>query len=107
MNIIERKEEKKQEKQEKKVVKEEIKRKRQGGGGKRAGSGKPRSPEQRGILKIIAARTQNANAEVYNLTNQKFAKDIDKILKNGVPIHPCVRGDGHSQGAKSRRPDTY
>jgi TonB family protein len=82
MNIIEKKEEKKQEKQEKKIDKKEIKRKRQGGGGKRAGSGKPRSPEQRGILKIIAARTQNANAEVYNLTNQKFARDIDKILKN-------------------------
>ena len=82
MNIIEKKEEKKQEKQEKKNDKKEIKRKRQGGGGKRAGQGKPRSPEQRGILKIIAARTQNANAEVYNLTNQKFAKDIDKILKN-------------------------
>ncbi len=82
MNIIEKKEEKKQVKQEKKNDKKEIKRKRQGGGGKRAGSGNPRSPEQRGILKIIAARTQNANAEVYNLTNQKFAKDIDKILKN-------------------------
>ena len=82
MNIIEKKEEKKQVKQEKKIDKKEIKRKRQGGGGKRAGQGKPRSPEQRGILKIIAARTQNANAEVYNLTNQKFAKDIDKILKN-------------------------
>ena len=82
MNIIEKKEEKKQEKQEKKNDKKEIKRKRQGGGGKRAGSGNPRSPEQRGILKIIAARTQNANAEVYNLTNQKFARDIDKILKN-------------------------
>ena len=64
-----------------KIVKNENKRKRQGGGGKRAGRGDPRSPEQRGILKMLAARTQNANAEVYNLTNQKFAKDIDKILK--------------------------
>ena len=82
MNIIEKKEEKKQEKQEKKIVKNENKRKRQGGGGKRAGRGDPRSPEQRGILKMLAARTQNANAEVYNLTNQQFAKDIDKILKN-------------------------
>ena len=99
MNIIEKKEEKKQVKQEKKNDKKEIKRKRQGGGGKRAGSGNPRSPEQRGILKIIAARTQNANAEVYNLTNQKFAKDIDKILKNvnGLQV------TGKTQIASSRK----
>ena len=99
MNIIEKKEEKKQEKQEKKNDKKEIKRKKQGGGGKRAGQGKPRSPEQRGILKIITARTQNANAEVYNLTNQKFARDIDKILKNvnGLQV------TGKTQIASSRK----
>ena len=82
MNIIEKKEEtKKPPKEEKK--KEEIKRKRTGGGGKRVGKGDPKAPEQRGVLKELTALTKNAGASVYELmNNQKFAKDIDKVIKN-------------------------
>ncbi len=81
MNIIEKKEEKKEVKQERKPCKP-INRKRPGGGGKSRGNGKPNAPESRGVLKELAAMTKNVNANAYTLVSEKFAKDIDKVLKN-------------------------
>lgn len=75
----------------KKEVKEEKKpkeqrprvpRKHHGGGGKTQGKGNPRSPLNRGVIKMITAQTNNASALAYDLMQQQFAKDIDKVLKN-------------------------
>lgn len=86
MNIIEKKEEKTPPKEEKKK-KEEITRKRNGGGGKRVGQGNPRAPENRGVLRVLASQTKNASASVYDLMkNQKFAHDIDKVIKNAYGL---------------------
>ncbi len=77
---IEQKEEKKEEKK-----KEEPKkpRKKAGGGGKPRGKGQPNAPQTRGVLKLLTAQTKNASAAAYDLMkNQKFTKDIDKVLKD-------------------------
>ena len=80
MTIDEKKEEKKEEKK-----KEEPKkpRKKAGGGGKPRGKGQPNAPQTRGVLKLLTAQTKNASAGAYDLMkNQKFSKDIDKVLKD-------------------------
>ena len=80
MTIDEKKEEKKEEKK-----KEEPKkpRKKAGGGGKPRGKGQPNAPQTRGVLKLLTAQTKNASAAAYDLMkNQKFTKDIDKVLKD-------------------------
>ena len=80
MTIDEKKEEKKEEKK-----KEEPKkpRKKAGGGGKPRGKGQPNAPQTRGVLKLLTAQTKNAAAGAYDLMkNQKFSKDIDKVLKD-------------------------
>lgn len=80
MTIDEKKEEKKEEKK-----KEEKKkpRKKAGGGGKPRGKGQPNAPQTRGVLKLLTAQTKNASAGAYDLMkNQKFSKDIDKVLKD-------------------------
>ena len=77
---MEQKEEKKEEKK-----KEEPKkpRKKAGGGGKPRGKGQPNAPQTRGVLKLLTAQTKNASAGAYDLMkNQKFTKDIDKVLKD-------------------------
>ena len=80
MSMDEKKEEKKEEKK-----KEEPKkpRKKAGGGGKPRGKGQPNAPQTRGVLKLLTAQTKNASAGAYDLMkNQKFSKDIDKVLKD-------------------------
>ena len=80
MVMDEKKEEKKEEKK-----KEEPKkpRKKAGGGGKPRGKGQPNAPQTRGVLKLLTAQTKNASAAAYDLMkNQKFSKDIDKVLKD-------------------------
>ena len=80
MTIDENKQEKKEEKK-----KEEPKkpRKKAGGGGKPRGKGQPNAPQTRGVLKLLTAQTKNASAGAYDLMkNQKFSKDIDKVLKD-------------------------
>jgi len=78
MKIEEKKEEKK--KEEKKAEKP---RKKAGGGGQPRGKGQPNAPQSRGVLKLLTAKTSKANYSAYTLMkDQKFAKDIDKVLKN-------------------------
>lgn len=78
MKIEEKKEEKK--KEEKKAEKP---RKKAGGGGKPRGKGQPNAPQSRGVLKLLTAKTNKSNYSAYTLMkDQKFAKDIDKVLKN-------------------------
>jgi TonB family protein len=61
--------------------KEEI-RKRQGGGGKQAGRGNPRTPEKRGILRLIEARSAKQGLAGTIMNNTKFARDVSRVLKN-------------------------
>ena len=76
MTIDEKKEEKKKEEPKKP-------RKKAGGGGKPRGKGQPNAPQTRGVLKLLTAQTKNASAGAYDLMkNQKFSKDIDKVLKD-------------------------
>lgn len=78
MKIENKKEEKK--KEEKKAEKP---RKKAGGGGKPRGKGNPKAPQTRGVLKLLTAKSNKANFSAYTLMkDQKFAKDIDKVLKN-------------------------
>lgn len=78
MKIENKKEEKK--KEEKKAEKP---RKKAGGGGKPRGKGNPKAPQSRGVLKLLTAKSNKANFSAYTLMkDQKFAKDIDKVLKN-------------------------
>jgi TonB family protein len=80
MKIEEKKEEKKKKKEKKKAKK---KRKKAGGGGKPRGKGNPKAPQTRGVIKLLTSKSTKASYSAYNLMkNQKFAKDIDKVLKN-------------------------
>ena len=77
---IEQKEEKKEEKKKPEPKKP---RKKAGGGGKPRGKGQPNAPQTRGVLKLLTAQTKTASAAAYDLMkNQKFTKDIDKVLKD-------------------------
>ena len=83
IEIADKKEEKKQEKKQDKKPKNIAKQNKRPGGSKTRGQGKPNAPQTRGVLKELASMTKNASASAYNLMNdQKFARDIDKILKN-------------------------
>ena len=80
MKIEDKKEEKKEEKK-----KEEPKkpRKKAGGGGKPRGKGQPNAPQTRGVLKLLTAQTTKSNYAAYDLMkDQKFSKDINKVLKD-------------------------
>lgn len=80
MKLEDKKEEKKEKKEEKKIEKP---RKKAGGGGKPRGKGNPKAPQTRGVLKLLTAKSSKANFSAYTLMkDQKFAKDIDKVLKN-------------------------
>jgi len=82
LNVIEKKEEKKELPKKERKPKKEIQRKHQGGGGKPKGQGRPNAVEARSILKILASQTKNASNSPYELMRQKFAKDIDKVIKS-------------------------
>jgi TonB family protein len=80
MKIEEKKDEKKEEKKKKDPEKP---RKKAGGGGKPRGKGQPNAPQTRGVLKLLTAQTNKANYGAYDLMkDQKFTKDIDKVLKD-------------------------
>jgi TonB family protein len=49
-------------------------------GGKPKGPGNPRAPLNRGVLKELAVRSANAGLQAYDLMNQKFASDVNKVL---------------------------
>ena len=71
------------EKKEEKKEEPKKPRKKAGGGGKPRGKGQPNAPQTRGVLKLLTAQTKNASAAAYDLMkNQKFTKDIDKVLKD-------------------------
>jgi TonB family protein len=76
-------EEKKEEKKEKKKEENKKKRKKKGGGGKQRGKGNPKAPQSRGVLKLLTTQTSKSGFSAYSLmSNKKFAKDLDKVLKN-------------------------
>lgn len=75
--------EKKEEKKEEKKKDPKKPRKKAGGGGKPRGKGQPNAPQTRGVLKLLTAQTNKSNYGAYDLMkNQKFTKDIDKVLKD-------------------------
>lgn len=80
MQILDRKEEKKEERPKRKM--EQVNRRRAGGGGPRRGTGRPNAVQERSVLKMLTAQTHSASAGAYDLMTQKFAKDIDKVLKH-------------------------
>jgi TonB family protein len=57
-------------------------RKHQGGGGKPHGRGNPNAPITQAALKMISSRTSSSSLSSYDLMNQKFAKDLDKVINN-------------------------
>ncbi|SIO02805.1 AgmX/PglI C-terminal domain-containing protein [Fibrobacter sp. UWB11] len=50
------------------------------GGGKPKGPGDPKAALNRGVLKELAIRTNKAGLQAYDLMNQKFASDVNKVL---------------------------
>lgn len=76
-------EDKKEEKKEEKKKEPKKPRKKAGGGGKPRGKGQPNAPQTRGVLKLLTAQTSKANFAAYDLMkDQKFSKDINKVLKD-------------------------
>jgi TonB family protein len=57
-------------------------RKKSGGGGKPRGRGDPKAPVTQAALKLITSRTSSSSLSSYDLLNQKFAKDLDKVMNN-------------------------
>ncbi|HKP97877.1 MAG TPA: AgmX/PglI C-terminal domain-containing protein [Fibrobacteria bacterium] len=57
-------------------------RKKAGGGGKPRGRGVPNAPVTQAALKLITSRTTSSSLSSYDLMNQKFAKDLDKVINN-------------------------
>ena len=100
VSIDEKKPEKKEEKR-KEVKKDKLSKRetKSTGGGKPKGTGKPNVPEARGVLKELASMTKSATASAYTLLNdQKFAKDIDKIIRNAN----VLRNSGKTQIGERR-----
>lgn len=76
-------EDKKEEKKEEKKKEPKKPRKKAGGGGKPRGKGQPNAPQTRGVLKLLTAQTSKSNFAAYDLMkDQKFSKDINKVLKD-------------------------
>ena len=100
IEIADKKEEKKQEKKQEKKPDRMTKRDTKStGGGKPKGAGKPNVPESRGVLRELASMTKTATASAYTLMNdQKFAKDIDKIIRNAN----VLRNSGKTQIGERR-----
>jgi TonB family protein len=73
---------------EKKEEKKKLKnappkpRKHQGGGGKPHGRGIPNAPITQAALKLITSKSTSSSLSSYDLMNQKFAKDLDKVINN-------------------------
>jgi TonB family protein len=57
-------------------------RKRSGGGGKPRGKGIPNAPITQAALKLITSKTSSSSLSSYDLMNQKFAKDLDKVMNS-------------------------
>lgn len=57
-------------------------RKKSGGGGKPRGRGDPKAPITQAALKLITSKTSSSSLSSYDLLNQKFAKDLDKVMNN-------------------------
>lgn len=57
-------------------------RKKSGGGGKPKGRGNPNAPVTQAALKLISSRSSSSSLTSYDLMNQKFAKDLDKVINN-------------------------
>jgi TonB family protein len=57
-------------------------RKKSGGGGKPRGKGVPNAPVTQAALKLITSRSSSSSLSSYDLLNQKFAKDLDKVMNN-------------------------
>ena len=57
-------------------------RKKAGGGGKPHGRGNPNAPVTQAALKLISSRSTSSSLTSYDLMNQKFAKDLDKVINN-------------------------
>jgi TonB family protein len=53
-----------------------------GGGGKPRGRGNPNAPVTQAALKLISSRSTSSSLTSYDLMNQKFAKDLDKVINN-------------------------
>jgi TonB family protein len=76
-------EKKKDDEQKKKLKNAPPKvRKKAGGGGKPHGRGNPNAPVTQAALKLITSRTTSSSLSSYDLMNQKFAKDLDKVINN-------------------------
>ncbi len=57
-------------------------RKRAGGGGKPRGRGIPNAPITQAALKVISSKSSNSSLSSYDLLNQKFSRDLDKVINN-------------------------
>jgi TonB family protein len=57
-------------------------RKKAGGGGKPRGRGDPKAPVTQAVLKLITSKSSSSSLSSYDLLNQKFAKDLDKVMNN-------------------------
>lgn len=74
--------EKKKEEEKKKPKDEKIV-KKPGTSGQKRGKGNPKAPVTRGVLKIIGAVSKKSGFNASTIMNNtKFAKDLDKVLKN-------------------------
>ncbi len=74
-------EKKKEEEKKKKNTPPKV-RKRSGGGGPPKGRGIPNAPATQAALKLITSKSSSHSLSAYDLLNQKFAKDIDKVINN-------------------------
>jgi TonB family protein len=72
----------KEEKKKKETKAPPKPRKRSGGGGKPRGKGIPNAPITQAALKLITSKTSSSSLSSYDLMNQKFAKDLDKVMNN-------------------------
>ena len=77
---VEKKEDQKKEKLKKNAPPKP--RKKAGGGGKPHGRGNPNAPVTQAALKLISSRSTSSSLTSYDLLNQKFAKDLDKVINN-------------------------
>jgi TonB family protein len=71
-----------EQKKEKKKMAAPKPRKKAGGGGKAHGRGNPNAPVTQAALKLISSRSTSSSLTSYDLMNQKFAKDLDKVINN-------------------------
>lgn len=98
--MLKKKEEKKEVHKKESKINKDIQRKHSGGGGKTKGQGRPNAVEARSMLKVLTAMTKNVSNNSYDLIKQKFAKDIDKVIKNSSGLqHTGKTHFGERRGA--------